>query len=37
MANYRIAWLPGNDIGMEALEVASPSQLTVTNFARTTI
>jgi hypothetical protein len=34
MAKYRIAWLPG--IGM-ALEVASASQLSVTNLAKTTI
>jgi isocitrate/isopropylmalate dehydrogenase len=36
MAKYRIAWLPGDGIGM-ALEVASASQLSVTNLAKTTI
>jgi isocitrate/isopropylmalate dehydrogenase len=37
MAKYRIAWVPGDGIGMEALEVASASQLSVTNLAKTTI
>jgi isocitrate/isopropylmalate dehydrogenase len=37
MAKYRIAWLPGGGIGMEVLEVAPASQLSVTNLAQTTI